>query len=66
MKLLIHELLNLKLKRLVSKKYTILLLFIGLFQFGNSQNVNTSLASDINTKFVGFGFQIHLEKNNTN
>jgi len=57
MKLLIHELLNLKLKRLVSKKYTILLLFIGLFQFGNSQNVNTSLASDINTKFAP------LEKN---
>ena len=33
------------------KKYAILILFIGVFQFGNSQNINTSLASDINQKF---------------
>jgi len=39
------------------KKYAQLLLFMCLFQFGNSQNINTSLASDINTKFAP------LEKN---
>lgn len=39
------------------KKYTILVLFMSIFQFGNSQNINTSLATDINTKFAP------LEKN---
>lgn len=32
-------------------KLIIVLLFIGVFQLGHSQNVNTSLASDINQKF---------------
>jgi hypothetical protein len=34
-----------------SFKLIIALLFIGVFQIGYSQNINTSLASDINQKF---------------
>lgn len=39
------------------KKYTIIALFSLLFQFGVAQNINTSLAADINAKFAP------LEKN---
>ena len=39
------------------KKYTIIALFSLLFQFGLAQNINTSLAADINAKFAP------LEKN---
>lgn len=39
------------------KKYTIVTLFTLLFQFGVAQNINTSLAADINAKFAP------LEKN---
>ena len=34
-----------------SFKLILVLLFIGIFQIGHSQNINTSLASDINQKF---------------
>lgn len=34
-----------------SLKLIIVLLFLGVYQFGNAQNINTSLASDINQKF---------------